>query len=166
MRPHGSPQELQSRRIRAISLLEEGYQPVDVAQMVGVDRRSVRRWKAAYKKKGQEGIKANPASGRPPKLDTRNKRKLEKTLLKGAQAAGFRTELWTCPRVGKVIEKLFGVNYHVHHISKLLHSLGWTPQKPQRIAKERDEKEIKRWIKEEWPNIKKKRQGSKPLLSS
>lgn len=159
MRPHGSPQELQERRTHAISLLKEGYQPVDVAHIVGVDRRSVRRWNSAYKKKGQKGIEANPASGRPPKLNTRDKKKLEKALLKGAMAVGFTTELWTCPRVAKLIEKLFGVNYHAHHVSKLLHSLGWTPQKPQRIAKERDEKEIKRWIKEEWPRIKKKRQG-------
>lgn len=166
MRPHGSPQELQDRRIRAISLLKQGYQPVDVAQMVGVDRRSVRRWKAVYKKEGQKGIKANPASGRPPKLNARDKQKLEKALLKGAISAGFSTELWTCPRVAKLIEKLFDVKYHAHHVSKLLHSLGWTPQKPQRIARERDKKEIRRWIKEEWPRIKKKQRGSKPLLSS
>lgn len=159
MRPHGSPQELQDRRTYAISLLKEGYQPVDVAQIVGVDRRSVRRWNAAYRKQGHRGIEASPASGRPPKLNTRDKKKLEKALLKGAIAAGFTTDLWTCPRVAKLIEKLFDVNYHAHHVSKLLHSLGWTPQKPQRIAKERNEKEIRRWIKEEWPRIKKKRQG-------
>jgi transposase len=157
---------LQNRRIQAISLLKEGYQPVDVAKIVGVDRRSVRRWNAAYKTEGQKGIEANPAPGRPPKLNTKDKKKLEKALLKGAMAAGYTTDLWTCPRVARLIENLFGVNYHAHHVSKLLHSLGWTPQKPQRIAKERNEKEIRRWIKEEWPRIKKKRQGSKPLLSS
>lgn len=166
MRPHGNPQELQKRRFRAISLLKEGNQPVDVAQIVGADRRSVRRWNAAYKKEGQKGIEANPPSGRPPKLDVRGKKNLEKALLKGAMAAGFNTDLWTCPRVAGLIEKLFGIRYHVHHISKLLHSLGWTPQKPQRIAKERDDKEIRRWIKEEWPRIKKKQRGLKPLLSS
>lgn len=166
MRPHGSPQVLQERRFRAISLLKEGYQPVDIAQIVEVDRRSVRRWNATYKKEGQKGIEANPSSGRPPKLKVKDKKKLEKALIKGAMVAGFNTDLWTCPRVARLVEKLFGVSYHAHHVSKLLHSLGWTPQKPQRVAKERDEKEIRRWIKEEWPRIKKKQRGLKPLLSS
>ena len=166
MRPHGSPQELQERRFQAISLLKEGYQPVDIAKIVGVDRRSVRRWKAMYKKKGQKGIEATPPSGRPPELDVKGKKKLEKALLKGAMVAGFNTDLWTCPRVARLIEKLFDIRYHTHHVSKLLHSLGWTPQKPQRIARERDDKEIRRWIKEQWPRIKKKQQGLKPLLSS
>lgn len=166
MRPYGSPRELQERRFRAISLLKDGYQPVDIAQIVEVDRRSVRRWNATYKKEGQKGIEANPSSGRPPKLNVKDKKKLEKALLKGAMVAGFNTDLWTCPRVARLVEKLFGVSYHAHHVSKLLHSLGWTPQKPQRVAKERDEKEIRRWIKEEWPRIKKKQRGLKPILSS
>jgi len=159
MRTKGSPQELQQRRIRAISLLQEGYRPVDVANIVGVDRRSVRRWKSAYLKEGQKGIEAKPAPGRPLKLDKKGREKLEEVLLKGAKSAGFDTDLWTCRRVAQLIENLFGVKYHPHHVSKLLHSLGWTPQKPQRVAKERDEEEIRRWIKEDWPRIKKKRQS-------
>ena len=68
MRPHGSPEELERRRKRAIKLFEDGYAPVEVAQMVGVGRRSVRRWKAAHRRQGEEGIRARPASGRPSKL--------------------------------------------------------------------------------------------------
>ena len=52
MRPQGSPEELERRRMRAMSLLRENWPPVEVARMVGVDRRSVRRWKAAYQKRG------------------------------------------------------------------------------------------------------------------
>jgi transposase len=143
----------------------EGCQPVDIARIVGVDRRSVRRWKAAFLKEGHDSLKASPAPGRPPKLDSKDKKRLERALLKGAKAAGFPTDLWTCPRVGKLIKERFGVRYHAHHVSKLLHSLGWTPQKPRRLAKERDEKEIGRWMKEEWPRVKKKPQGSGPRSS-
>ena len=156
MRPKGSPEELERRRLRAIALLKQHYQPVDVASMVGVDRRSVRRWKAAYFKDGDKAIKAKPA-GRPQKLNETAKEELERKLLKGAKAAGFPTDLWTCPRVAQLIRTEFGVRYHVDHIGRLLRSLGWSPQKPQRRALERDEKEIQRWIKHEWPRIKKKR---------
>jgi transposase len=155
MRPKGRPEELEARRLRAIALLKQGYQPVEIADMVGVDRRSVRRWKSAYRKNGNKAIIAKPA-GRPPKLDEKAKKKLESKLLKGAKDAGFPTDLWTCPRVAKFILLYFGIRYHVDHIGRLLRSLGWSPQRPQRRAIERDEKEIQRWAKEEWPRIKKK----------
>jgi len=159
MRPPGSPEELERRRNRAIELLKQDYQPVEVARMVGVDRRSVRRWKAAFRRKGASGIKAKPSSGRPSRLDTGAKKKLERKLLKGAKAFGFQTDLWTCPRVAELIRSQFGVSYHVDHIGRLLRSLGWTPQKPQRRAIERNDGEIQRWVKDEWPRIKKKRRA-------
>lgn len=155
MRPTGSPVELERRRHRAIKLAEEGRQPVEVARIVGVDRRSVRRWNAAYRKGGQVALVAIPASGRPPKLTAKAKGKLEKLLLGGAKAAGFPTDLWTCPRVTNLINKRFGVIYHVDHIGRLLRSLGFTPQKPQRRAVERDEEAIQRWVKVDWPRVKK-----------
>lgn len=159
MRPSGSPGELERRRVRAIELLRRGHAPVEVAHMVGADRRSVRRWNAAYRKKGVAALKAKPASGRPLLLDTKARRQMERVLLKGAAAAGFPTDLWTCPRVAQVIQSRFGVTYHVDHIGRLLHGLGWSPQKPERRAVERDEAEIRRWAKEDWPRVKKTLRG-------
>jgi len=159
MRPPGSPQELERRRRRAVELLQQGHLPVEVAQIVGCDRRSVRRWGAAFRKKGAPGLKARVAPGRPPRLDAKAKMKLEKALLRGAVTAGFPTELWTCPRVAQFIKKHLGISYHVDHVCRLLHGLGWSPQKPQRRAIERNEEEIQRWVKREWPRIKKKPPG-------
>lgn len=159
MRPPGSPEELERRRRRAIALLAEGQRPVEVARMLGVDRRSVRRWKAAHHRQGVQALRARQASGRPPKLGPRHLQQVERVLLKGAQAAGFVTDLWTCPRVAQVIARRFGVQYHVDHLSRLLRALGWSPQKPQRQARERDAPAIRGWIKHTWPRVKKKRRG-------
>lgn len=155
MRPAGSPEQLEQRRVRAMALLKEGLAPVDVAHRLGVDRRSVRRWKAAHREHGVSGIEARPAPGRPSALDDKQKRRLETLLLKGADAAGFPTDLWTCPRVAQLIRRRFGVDYHVDHVGRLLHALGWSPQKPERRAIERDEAAIQRWVKERWPRVKK-----------
>lgn len=155
MRPTGSPEELERRRLRALALLKEGLLPVEVARRVGVDRRSVRRWKRAARRGGEAGVRAKPAPGRPPKLGPEHKRQLEALLLEGAQAAGFHTDLWTCPRVAELIERRFGVCYHLDHIGRLLHDLDWTPQKPARRALERDERAIRRWVKKVWPRVKK-----------
>ena len=66
---------------------------------------------------------------------------------RGARSQGFDTDLWTCPRVKALIEREYGVSYHVDHIVRLLRSLGFTPQKPKRRAIERDEEAIARWIR-------------------
>lgn len=155
MRPYGTPQQLEQRRFRALALLGQGYPPVEVARRVGVNRRSVRRWRAAVRQRGRRALLARPASGRPPKLDARARRQLETDLLRGARACGFATDLWTCPRVGEWIRRRFGVRYHVDHLGRLLHALGWSPQKPARRARERDEQAIRRWVRTVWPQVKK-----------
>jgi len=155
MRPSGSAEFLEQRRLRAVTFLQNGLQPVEIARKIEVDRRSVRRWKAAFLKDGLGAIRAKLLSGRPSKLDPAAKKTLEVTLLQGARAAGYATDLWTCPRVAQVIHKIFGVRYHVDHIGRFLHSLGWSPQKPQRRAIERDEAAIQRWVKATWPKVKK-----------
>ena len=155
MRSPGSPEELQRRRERALALLRQGYPPVEVAERVGVDRRSVRRWKAAVRERGAKALRAQPVPGRPRKLDAPSLKELKRDLLKGAQAAGFPTDLWTCPRITKLIRSRFGVHYEVSGVWRLLRALDWSPQKPERRAVERNEREIQRWVKKEWPRIKK-----------
>ena len=156
MRPIGKGKQLERRRQRAIALLNEGHAPVEVARLVGVDRRSVRRWNAAYRREGDKGLAAQPVPGRPSKLSARQRQRLERILLRGAKASGFESDLWSCPRVARVIQVVFGISYHVDHLGRLLRSLGWTPQRPTRRALERDEQRIQRWIKQDWPQIKKK----------
>jgi len=104
--------------------------------------------------------------GRPPKLNARQRQRLVKLLLKGALAQGFRTEIWTTARVATVIRRAFGVRYHRDHVGRLLHGLGFTHQKPERRALERNEEAIERWKTEEWPGIKKKPRGWVPISSS
>ncbi|MGH9477578.1 MAG: IS630 family transposase [Terriglobales bacterium] len=155
MRPTGSGEELERRRVRALALLKSGLMPVEVARRVGVERRSVRRWKAAAREGGTAAVRARPTPGRPMKLTATERRRLAALLLKGAQAAGFATDLWTCARVAQVIRRRFQVRYHVNHVGRLLHGLGFSPQKPARRALERDAEAIRRWIQVEWPRVKK-----------
>ncbi len=109
------------------------------------------------RREGVSGVAARPTSGRLCALAEKHKHRLEALLLKGAQACGFSTDLWTCAQVAQVVRDRSGVNYHVDHIGRLRHALGWSPQKPTRLALERDEATIVRWIKEDWPRIKKRR---------
>ena len=78
-------------------------------------------------------------------------------LSHGAEAYGFRGELWTCSRVAAVIKEEFGVSYHKAHVSRLLKELRWTPQMPIERAGQRDEEAVEHWRIEVWPMLKKRR---------
>lgn len=155
MRPKGSAVELEARRRWAVELLAKGKTCPDVAELVGRSLSSVKRWKAAWKKGGIAAIAAKPHPGRTPRLSPNEMRQLEKILLRGPLAAGYSTNLWTCPRVVQVIRRQFGVKYHAAHVWRLLRKLNWSCQKPECRARERDEDAIGRWRERDWPRLKK-----------
>ena len=153
-RPCGSPEHLERRRLQAWKLLREGLAPVEVARKLGVDRRSVRRWRAMGERKT---LGARPASGRPAKLTEVQRGELVGHLLDGALACGYPTPLWTCPRIADLIRRRFKVRYHVAHLGRLLRTLGFSPQKPERQARERDEEAIRGWVHDTWARVKQTR---------
>jgi len=156
MRPPGTAAYLEARRRRAADLLADGMSLAEVARYVGADVSSVKRWKRAVREGGSDALAAIPHPGRPAKLSPAEKQQLVAILRRGPLAAGFRTDLWTCRRVASVIQRRFGIVYHVDHVGRLLHGLGFTRQKPHRRARERDEQAITHWREKRWPEIKKR----------
>ena len=156
MRPKGSAVELEARRRQAVALLQDGKSNTEVARLVGADLSSVKRWKRAVAAGGLTVLAAKPNRGRSPKLSPAQRQELAAIVRAGPLASGFRTDLWTCRRVAEVIRQRFGVVYHPDHVGRVLHALGFTQQKPQRRASERDEAAIERWRKRAWPRIKKR----------
>jgi transposase len=155
MRPKGSAKELETRRLLAAKLLQEGRGVREVGRLVGAAPSSVSRWKQKLDARGLDALKAKPHPGRPARLSTEQKKQLEQVLLKGPLAAGFATDLWTLARVAKLIEREFEVRYHPGHVWYILRDMGWSAQKPERRARERDEEAIRQWREEEWPRTKK-----------
>lgn len=155
MRPHGTPAQLERRRRHAIQLLQAGKTLSAVARALSASVSSVFRWWQAYRQKGLQELRAKPTPGRPPRLSHRQKQKLLRLLVHGPLAAGYPTDLWTLQRVADLIDRHFGVAYHPCHVWKLLTGLGWSCQKPERRALERDEAAIARWKEKEWPRVKK-----------
>jgi len=145
--------------LKAIVLKRKGLGPGEIAKRLSVDRRSIHRWLAAFDSEGAEGLAASPAPGRPPKLSEPDRNKLSQWLLTGASNHGFPTDLWTGPRVIDLVRRRFRVTYHPNHIARLLRSLGFSPQKPERRARERNEEAIQGWIRDDWPRVKKTPRG-------
>lgn len=164
MRPFGSPKQLEKRRRQAMQLLETGLSLNEVARRIGANASSVMRWRNERQKYGDEGLKPKPAPGRPAKLTVREKKRLISLMLKGAMANGYRTELWTTARIAELIKRHFGITYHRDHIGRLMSSLGWSYQKPEKRALQRDEQAIEAWKTKQWPGIKKTLNGWVPTL--
>ena len=99
-----------------------------------------------------EGLRHKPPSGATPRLSEDERARLPELLVRGAEANGFRGEVWTCERVAKVIRKEFGVSHHPAHVSRLLKASRQSLQKPQRRAEQRDEEAIDNWKEKKWPS--------------
>jgi transposase len=158
--PAGVPRDfeaLEKRRFQAIQLLERGLSQSEIARQVRVVRQSVARWVQQYRAQGKSALRKAGRAGRKPRLSEKQRQQLEKLLVAGPERLGYETPLWTCPRVAHLIEQEFAVRYHEGHVWKILVGLGWSPQRPEGRARERNEEQIRHWKKKVWPALKKKR---------
>jgi transposase len=149
----------EERRMRAWKLKEDGWQQKDIAVALGVSEGAVSQWLKRGRAGGLEALKAHPPKGMTPRLSAEQKAQIPALLAKGAQAYGFRGDVWTASRVAEVIVQTFGVRYHRDHVGKLLREAGWSRQQPIERASQRNEEAVKKWGEEHWPAIKKSRRG-------
>lgn len=146
----------EGRRQRAFELTALGWSQQRIAEALGVSQAAVCQW---LSREGESAAvwRDTPRPGASPKLEAEQLRLLPDLLSHGAEAYGFRGEVWTCARVAAVIREEFGICYSPSHVSRLLKALNWTPQKPIQRATQRDEAAIEHWRNVRWPALKKRR---------
>jgi len=147
---------MEQRRMRAARLFTQGIAQAEVARQLGVSRQAAHVWFVAWRKDGSKSLAAAGRAGRKPKLTAPQLKRVEKALLKGPRANGLDTDLWSLPRIAEVIACITSVFYHPGHVWRIMRALGWSAQKPQPKARERDEALIHHWKSRTWPRIKKK----------
>ena len=148
--------QMEERRREGARLLRAGkLTQAQIARQLAVSRASVSVWKAKLEAGGLRALWAHASTGRPSQLQPEQRRVLLAILRRGARAAGYPTERWTMRRVAEVIGREFQVTYHPHYVGRLLHTLGWSVQRPEARALERDEGLIRAWLEHDWPRIKK-----------
>lgn len=158
---------MEKRRRRAARLFEKDCPPAEVARRLGVARQVAYKWRDLWKKGGRSALASKGPAGPKAKLTAAQMEKVTRGLLAGPAAYGYKTNLWTLPRVAGLIEELTGVRYHPGHVWRLLGASGFSCQRPERRAIERDEKAIRHWRRVQWPALKKKPAArSKPSSSS
>jgi transposase len=149
----------EARRLQAWRLKQKGWKQTLIAEALGVTEGAVSQWVSKAREDGTEALYSQKHPGPEPALKQHDLECLPKLLSKAAQHYGFRGNRWTRARVAKIIQEHFGVSYSKQHVGRLLAQIGWTYQKPNRRAAERDEEAIAAWPDEKWQELKKSRSG-------
>src|SRR6266571_8440434 len=140
----------EERRKRAWELKAQSWKQKDIAAALGVTEGAVSQWLKRGREGGVEALRRHSAPGPQAKLSAEQLAELPGLLNRGAEAFGFRGEVWTTKRVAAVIERSFGVRYHHAHVSRLLRAINWSPQQPIARATQRKEEAIQTWYEERW----------------
>ena len=149
-----------SRRLRSIWLVgRKGYTQGSAAEILEVTTSCVWRWVRTYRLGGVEGLRPRKAPGAKPRLSKKQLERLQRWVQRGPEACGFDTGVWTGPLVRDFIKRKFGVNYSVVQVRRILHKLGFSVQYPKKILSEASQEEQERWLKKEYPRIKKRPNG-------
>lgn len=148
---------MEQRRMKAAEYFDAGKSASDVAKLVGVRRQSAHTWWQAWRKSGVKGLASKGPAGPKARLSGKQKASLVKAIVAGPKMHGHPTEVWTLPRVAKLIEQKTGERYHSGHVWWILREMGLSRQQPTRRAIERNEAAIAEWTEQGWPKLKKKR---------
>jgi transposase len=149
--------------LRAWQLKHKGWSQRRIAEALGVSEAAVSQWLKRAPEGGPEALRHRPPPGAPRRLSAEQLAQLPALLQRGAEAYGFRGQVWTRARIAALMQREFGVSYHPRHVGRLCHAIRWSPQTPARRARQRDEAAITRWREETWPALKRGlRRSSKP----
>lgn len=142
--------------MRAWELKQQGWRQRGIAEALDVTESAVSQWITTACRDGPTALRTHPLPGPSPRLTPDQQRLIPEFLWHGAEAYGFRGQVWTCARIARILEEEFGVAYSKSHVSRLLRSLHWTPQIPITRAIQRDEDAIKQWRVARWPELVKR----------
>jgi transposase len=150
----------EERRKRAWELKQAGWKQRAIAAALGVSAGAVSQWmKRAREGGGAAALRRRPPPGVRPRMTAEQQAQVPDVLARGAEAYGFRGDVWTAKRVAEVIGRTFGVHDHPDHVSRLLKRCGWSQQQPIERATQRHEEAIRQGVEQRWPTLKK---GRKP----
>jgi transposase len=142
-------------RKRAVSSVQNGESPEAVARALNINRATMYGWLARYRDGGWGNLDAHKRGGRPPKLDAKAIRWVYKTVtLKNPLQLKFTFALWTARMIGQAIFERFNVKLSKASVCRLLGQLGLTPQRPVWRAYQQRSEEVEKWLKEEYPRIR------------
>lgn len=150
-----SRKERERVRLKAGKLFQKGIAQAEVARRLKATPAAVSYWHTAWKKKGVRGLQSKGHTGFASKLTKEKQILFKKAIIKGPLMYGYETNLWTLSRLSAILRRVTGFRCSDVWTWHIVRNLGFTPQKPQVQARERDEKAIAEWKTKTLPGLKK-----------
>lgn len=149
-----SHEALEKIRRDAVKRVEAGESPEFVAAGLGINRRTIYRWLAAYHYGGNDALAAKPIPGAPPKFDARKMAKLAR-MVRDKTPLQFKFEyaLWTLSIIRELIARQFAIKLSTVSVGRLMKRLGFTPQRPLYRAWQQDPVRVQSWHETDYPKI-------------
>jgi transposase len=163
-----SPAAQEELRRRAVAAVERGATRTEVERLLGVPRQTIGQWVKAYREGGAAALASKPRGPKPgagTKLSPSQAAQIAK-LLRDRRPEQLKLPfyLWTRDAVVDLIERRFGVRVSRWTAGRYLKGWGFTPQKPVRRAWEQNKAGVRRWLKEEYPQIRRQAKSEGALL--
>ena len=142
-------------RIRGVQAVQSGESPTKIAEMLGVNQWTIFNWLSKYREGGWNNLKQKKSPGRPQKIQGRYLKWIYNMIMKDPRQLKFSFALWTRKRVQQAIKEKYGISLSVTSVGRLMSQLGFSPQRPIQKAYEQNPSLVKKWLKREFPKIKK-----------
>ena len=156
---------LRQRAVQAV--VRGGRTQVDAAAAFGVTRQAVGKWTKAYREGGRAALSARK---RGPKGGAGKLRPWQAATIcnlirdRHPEQLKLPFALWTSEGVRQLIRRRFGVVASGRSVRRWLKRWGFTPQKPRRVAYERDPESVRRWLEEDYPAIRRRAKREKARI--
>ena len=154
----------QDLRRKAAKAVLDGKKQVEVARILGITRQAVGKWVKAHREGGAKALRAKP-KGRPKggALFPRQAAQITKAIVdRCPEQLKLPFYLWTREAVAQLIERRFGIRLSIWTVGRYLARWGFTPQKPVRRAFEKSPEQVRHWLEQKYPAIRRqaKREGA------
>ena len=145
-------------REKAIELVKQKISHSQVADLLGISRQSVGKWYKNYKRLGKKSFTSKKRGGtQEPKLKGYQASAIARIIReKNPEQLKLPIGLWTREAMQKLIKKKFDIDVCLSTVSNYLSKWGFTAQKPYKKAQEQNPEQVKKWLKEEYPEIEKR----------
>lgn len=150
-----SREQREKRRFKAAKFFKNNIPQAEIARKLKVTPAAVNYWHIDWKKHGRQGLKSKGHPGFQSRLADDKRLIFKQAVLKGPLEYGFETNFWTLSRLSAVMKKTTGIKFGHDRTWRIVRGLGFTCQKPQVRAAERDEAAIKIWREKRLPGLKK-----------
>lgn len=146
---------LEERRLIAGKLFQRGESQAKIARKLRVTTAAVCKWHAQWKADKKDGLLSKGPTGADPILDANKRQKLKKAILSGPAKAGYASDFWTLERIKALAKKKLKIDLGTTSVWRAVIGLGFSVQKPERRARERNEGAITDWKLKTFPKLKK-----------